>query len=553
MIGTRACVPALVRVRTRVLVVALLASLALALIASAAVPAPAAADSTEQSILIDDSAVLYDTPAQMQQAMTQIASLGVNVIKVSMVWALVAPDETSLTKPNFNATDPNSYPHGAWDRYDSIVELAHSLGLTVYFQLTGQAPLWATNPAPLKKNEGYPWSHEPNPQDFEQFAQAVGTRYSGSFVPTQPDIDPSLSAFEPAAGQPLPAVNWWGIWNEPNEVGWLSPQTRAYNGHTVPFSPYWERQLTDAGYVGLLTSGHADDTILIGETASGGNTRVLPFVRAMYCVGSNLKPLTGKAASALECPTSGNRQSFVTANPGLFAIAGWAHHPYSFDHVPNTPFAGSPDVITLANLGKLERTLDGIFRTYGEPSGLPLYLTEWGYKTNPPNPYVHTSLTQQATWLNEGEYMTYHDSQVKALAQFLLWDNPPRAGSKVGSLSYWSTFQTGLEYVNETPKPGYYAFQLPLWLPSAKTGQNVTVWGELRPAPQLAGGGAQYGLVEEQPKGSTSWNWLRVVTTTNSEGFFQIQMPITQAGNVRLVWQDTQNGQVDYSRTVAVS
>jgi hypothetical protein len=34
---------------------------------------------------------------------------------------LVAPDPASATKPKFDATDPNAFPTGAWDRYDTLV------------------------------------------------------------------------------------------------------------------------------------------------------------------------------------------------------------------------------------------------------------------------------------------------------------------------------------------------------------------------------------------------------------------------------------------------
>ena len=47
----------------------------------------------------------------------------------------------------------------------------------MYFQLTAPAPAWAV--APGKPTQGYPWSQEPNPTDFNQFVEAVATRYSG--------------------------------------------------------------------------------------------------------------------------------------------------------------------------------------------------------------------------------------------------------------------------------------------------------------------------------------------------------------------------------------
>src|SRR5206468_983884 len=95
------------------------------------------------------------------------------------------------------------------------------------------------------------------------------------------------------------------------------------------------------------------------------------------------------------------------------------------------------------------------------------------------------SLTQQANWLNQGEYMTWKDTYVRALDQFLLLDDGPRAGARPGSRAYWSTFQSGLLFANGAPKPSFSAFRLPIWLPSTNH-RHLTVWGELRPADRAA-------------------------------------------------------------------
>ena len=531
-----------------------------------ALPASAQASSTQTSILMDDDQLIYASSAHVKQVMEEIAALGINTVKVSMVWALVAPDANSTKEPSFDATNPNAYPNGAWSRYDLVVKLAQELNMGVYFQLTGPAPAWAV----AKGNPpagGHSWSYEPNPREFEQFAEAVGTRYSGSFVPpsnksgsasgitlplpvTGLNLDnPLVSSTAPTTPGALPRVEWWGIWNEPNEIGWLSPQVRKVDHHWVPYSPVLDRQLTDAGYAGLVATGHGSDTILIAETASGGQTQPIPFVRAYYCVGSSWRPLRGSAAAALDCPTSGSPSKFVAENPGLFHSAGFAHHPYSFDQPPNLTFKTNPGIIMLANLGVFERALDRIFHAYDQPTGFPLYLTEWGYKTNPPNPFVHTSLTEQADWLNEGEYMTYNDPRVKALAQFLLVDDTPRQGAVPGTLSYWSTFQTGLLYANGKAKPSYAAFRLPIWVPDAHSGPAVTVWGELRPA---AHAGDQVATLEFRTSSLGQWSNLRSIETGNPEGYLLSHVDIPQGGQVRLAWPDPVSNEIDYSRTVDI-
>lgn len=537
-----------------------------ALAALWAAPGRALASPTQTSILMDDDQLIYASPAHVKSVMEQIAALGINTVKVSMVWSLVAPKASSTHKPSFNATDPNAYPPGAWTRYDTIVMLAQQLNLGVYFQLTAPAPAWAVVGGRIPAG-GHSWSHEPNAKEFGQFAEAVGRRYSGTFVPpgaaksgspvSLPPLpstlfnlnNPLSSGTAPATPNALPRVRWWGLWNEPNEIGWLSPQTRTVDHRTVLYSPMLDRQLADAAYNGLVAGGHKGDTILVGETASGGQTQPLPFVRAFYCVGATYRPLRGSAAAALGCPTSGRPSTFVAQNPALFQ-SGFAHHPYSFDQPPNVPFKTNPGIITLANLGRLGRALDYAFRSYGQPTGFPLYLTEWGYKTNPPNPFVHTTLTQQALWLNEGEYMTWRDPRVRALAQFLLVDDGPRQGATPGTLSYWSTFQTGLYYTNGRAKPSMAAFRIPIWVPVARTGRSVTVWGELRPA---AHAGDQAAVLEFRATAAANWIDLRNVQTANPEGYIVAHVDIASPGQIRLGWYNAATDNVDYSRTVNIS
>src|SRR5207253_2658121 len=120
----------------------------------------------------------------------------------------------------------------------------------------------------------------------------------------------------------------------------------------------------------------------------------------LYCVDRAYHPLTGAAPAALGCPRSGGGGAFVAANPGLFEATGFAHHPYSFLLAPTARMA-NPDYVPLSELGRLEGALDVIFRAYGVGRRLPLYLTEYGYATNPPNPFVDVSPALQALYLNE--------------------------------------------------------------------------------------------------------------------------------------------------------
>jgi hypothetical protein len=521
-----------------------------------ALPARAAASGSQETILQDDDQLIYASPEHMAHTLEQLSALGVDRVKVSMVWWLVASHPNSYRRPRFDATNPAKYPPGAWDRYDMLVRMAHELGLKVYFELSPPDPHWAI-PKGEATHQAPPLGHAPDPKLFAQFVKAVGRRYSGSFDAPVPAQQPSPAAlglsdsYTDGLSPAIPRVDYWGIWNEPNERSWLNPYYKILSNHKraiIQAAVY--RGLANAAWGALAATGHTAgrDTILIGETANAGVLAPTAFVRALYCVSSGSRPLTGSAASLLGCPTAGNRRQFAVRNPGLFKISGFAHHPYGFNVAPNRPYRNPPTFVTLHNLGGFKHALDGAFAAYGQHrhGGVQLYLTEWGYKTKPPNPYQHTSLTQQQVWLDQGAYMAWRLSWVQALAQFLLVDDKPKAGEKKGSLAYWSTFQTGLKFLNGTPKPAYYSFSIPIWLPSANH-RHATVWGDVRPAHEFGGVTAQ---LQFEANGSSDWSTVEQIQT---RGFVLTHVSLPAAGHVRLAWLDKATGTTHYSRTAAVS
>jgi hypothetical protein len=563
-------------------------ALACALIAVAGA-APAAASTTQESMLQDDNQLVYAAPSHVAEVLAQLASLGVERVRVSVIWALVAPDPDSSTEPDFDATNPADYPAGAWDRYDILVTDAQALGISVDFDVTSPAPDWATQPVPADIGSKFRKTYLPSAVEFGQFVQAVGTRYSGAYVvptastPASPPpptllglpLPPVLggtttTTTTPVAAAPLPRVNYWEIWNEPNEAGWLTPQwrrgspTRAAHGHKpstnwIEASPVVYRGLVDWAWKALAATGHGGDTVLVGDTSAKGSSShgVLPamppvtFLRALYCVGASDRPLTGARAAELACPANGSTSTFAAEHPGLLAATGYSDHPYSFTLAPNV-LSTNPTWATLADLPRFERTLNSIFATYhsSRPGGVPLYLTEYGYKSNPPNPYVKVTQAQQAEYINEGEYMAWRDPYVRALSQFELVDAGPQTSEPLNSPLYWGTFQTGLETVGGVAKPSYYAYRMPIWLPKPRTGPQVTVWGQVRPADHS---GPQLATIEYERRGTSAFTTLEQVASSGSQGFIFAHVGLAKPGLVRIAWADPANGLVYHSRTVSVS
>lgn len=581
-----------------------LAAAAIASTAAMAVPAAARATHAPESIFQDDDHLVYADTTTVTNTLDTLAALGVDRIRVTVRWNDIAPDPTSTSEPaNFDATDPNAYTltqnggtPGVWDPYDRIVEMAAARGIGIDFNVTAPGPLWAVQPAPVTADFGTrPANHyEPSATAFGEFVQALGTRYSGSYVPpapppaTPPPPPPilllgSLTRATPndstTTTSPLPRVDYWSIWNEPNQPGWLAPQWGTAGNQAVPESPRLYRALADAAVGGLDVTGHtlSSDTILVGETApegaitavgSGRNTHyanvtgfydampAMVFVRALYCVNGRYRRLTGPAASNLGCPTSGSAKSFVTQHPGLFYATGFAHHPYFFLYPPgySSPVAS---FVPLANLGRLERGLDRIFASYGVRRRIPIYLTEYGYQTKPPDPYQVVSPAKQAVFLNEADYMAWKDPRVRTVSQFLLYDAGPNGAYPPSAFDYWDTFQTGLIFgpgtsLDGTPKPAYYAYRLPIWIPSTtvRRRSKMLIWGMLRLAPKHT---AERALIRWKPAYRRRFRTIATVNVPASAayGYFTTRVVPPGTGSVRIAWISAA-GHTYTSRVVAV-
>lgn len=501
----------------------------LALLALLAIsPATALASPSQESMFQDDSRLVYGTPGTVEETLDVLRGLGVDRIRVSVFWRLVAPDGDSKQRPTFDAANPAAYPAAKWERYDRLVRAAAARGIALNLNVTSPAPLWATGrPSRSDIEETY----DPNPGEFAQFVLALGRRYTGSF--------------SPSVGQPpLPRVDYWSVWNEPNQAGWLTPQwgpEPSGSGRTVRAAPRIYRSLLDGAYAGLAGSGHGQDTILIGELAPKGlaipgetrSIKALQFLRDLYCVDGRLRRLSGAAAASLGCPT-GTPEEFVGAHPGLFLTTGFAHHPYSLLEPPSRP-SRDRDFVTIADLPRLTRALDGIFRSYGRPGGIPIFLTEYGYQTNPPDPFGFT-WRRQASFLNEGEFIAYRNPRVRAVAQFLLVDDAPTDGLSPTDPDYWGTFQTGLVARDGRRKPAFEAYRLPVWVPqrSKRRGQAFRVWALVR----SANGTPQ--RVDLQFRSGRSRRAFRTIRhgTTSPEGFLDMRVRVPGNGELRAAWRD---------------
>ena len=474
----------------------------------------------------------------------ELQGLGVGVVRVILPWASVAPHPSSRNRPaHFNANDPAAYAASNWAPFDAVVKAATARRMTIDLTIGSGAPVWADTPpitAPTAVSPLRAW--KPRPNEYQAFVHAVSQRYSGQYTPQGELV-------------PLPRIGFWTIWNEPNFGKNLAPQ--ASSGSTVATSAAWYRKLVDAGWNGLVATGHRHDTILIGSLAARGEsaaatrrlkdgrpgvfgtTKPLRFIRSLYCVDARYRPLRGKVAGNIGCPTN-TSAGFQRAHPGLFSATGFADHPYPNSLPPNQSDSKDPDFTELSTLPNLASALDRTQRVYGSHRRLPIYVDEYGYITNPPNHSGHfVSPSTAAKYINWAEYLSYKNSRVATTMQFLLEDPNPRVG-----VPEFGGFASGLEFFKRKHKPSYDAYRMPLFLPTttAKRGQALEVWGCVRPATgarQLTHESQQVSI-QFQRNQSGPFTTLKVVPITNVRGYFDVRLKFPASGSVRLEWTGTQ-------------
>jgi hypothetical protein len=521
--------------------------LALATLLLTSICAPAAHAAQDQaSIMMDDDQLLYRNNVTQSRTLVTMRSLGADAVRATVLWRTVAEGadlsnaeiarlrtdalrkKARAQRKRFKATDPRTYPTRNWDRYDNLVKLATQLGMRVYFTITGPGPRYGHLKAPpsQRANAG---TFKPIPGEFQSFVQAVGRRYSGSYRD------------ENGIRRRLPRVSLWSIWNEPNQPGWLSPQWER----GVPASPALYRELFYAGRRGLDRSGHANDAILLGETAPLGSDqhgprngiRPIPFIRELVCVKPDGTQFTGPDATARHCDDF--------AKNGPLKAVGFAHHPYTKKIAPSVA-PRSPDEVTMGNIGTLGPILDALSSQSGGnlPAALPIFLTEFGYESNPPDPRNGIPYMRQAQFNQLADFLAYNDPRVMATTQFLLRDVGPLTQYARGSRLYWFTYQSGLYTVRGRAKPAAFSYALPFV--TFPAGDGVTgFWGQLRFRPN---GAQDVAVVMWRPDPKSPWQQVGEPVATSFRGFFSGSVPTPgPAGQYRAVYVDPNTAKITHS------
>ena len=538
-----AAVPRLLRVLFSLLV-------AVVVVLGAGAPSVQARGATE-TILQDDAELLFRSDERVAQSMRQLRSLGVDRVRLNAGWSSIAPDPDSLQRPDLTLSHPDAYPRANWRRLDRAVRAAQAAGLQVMIDIGFWAPRWATTGNPQGAVGRARWNIDPSA--FAEFTAAVVKRYSGGFVPEpdtgsmpQPDrqlLEGPLGSLVGGGGVlppppppakelgPLPKVSWWTIWNEPNHPGFLQPQyARATGGRLKPNTPHLYRRMVEATHP-VIKRLQPDSLVLIGGLASFGvknptePTHGIPplkFVRELACVNERLRPLTTPRCSGYR-PLQGD---------------GFAHHPYSLLNRPDFRDPGHPDSARIGALDRLSTLLSNLVRMGRVNRRIAnLYLTEFGYETNPPDPQKPFGLAQQARFINWAEYLAWKNPRVRTWPQFLLRDLGVVNADKVARGARPHTdWQSGLLFRDGTPKPAATSFKLALFVdcvtPSVRPARRkrarpakpvggtrrtrrskrrLLIWGHVRP-----GAPAQRVVLEESRGASPVWRPSRTAGTARA-------------------------------------
>lgn len=450
--------------------------------------ATAHASSKQAAIFQDDRELLQKGDTVRRQKLDEIKSLGADVIKFQINWSLVAP-RTKKKPAGFDGSNLKTYPPGAFSSYDALIREANARGLRVLVALTGQAPGWAT-----AKRGDTSGVDRPNSREFGRFARAVGVRYNGS--------------------QGLPRVDFWTIWNEPNNPRFLAPA--ATRGRT-PKSPHVYRGLVQQAVKGLRASGHSADTILFGEILPIGKQKVfrkntikpLLFMREMFCLDRRYHRFRGRAAKRRGC------QRFKK----FTGLRGFAYHPYTRTNGPRGSVPSRDDA-TVRYLGRVAKVLDRAHRR-GRFSKrrAKIYISEFGFQSNPPDRF-QTRLSRIPGFLNESEWLAYRMGRVATYSQYLLDDEPCGRGC--------ATWQGGLRFSSGREKPGVYgAYRSPIFVRRLNPGR-IQVWGAARPG----GRGTRVQVQQRRGKGGYK-NLGGPITVGNVRGYFVKTYGISKASSRR--------------------
>ncbi len=361
--------------------------------AAVALAVPAASAKPHMLVgLLDESSGLYGNP---DVAFPIFKQLRVQVLRIDLYWGGTS-FAVAKRRPT-DATDPAD-PAYDWSLYDRAAQFAAQNNIQLLFSVWG-TPRWA--------NGGRAPRYAPtNFTDLQEFAYAAAQHFSGT----------SLDA----GNNNVPAVHLWTAWNEPNQPFQLAPQYKRVNGKWVMQSAIDYAKICKAVYTGVHLTMLSGEKVGCGVTAPRGNDN---------------------PGGLRSVPTP---LSFMAAvkKAGLKNFDAWAHNPYA--GTPKETPTTKPHSKGSVTLGNLDVLIKQLTQLWGKKR---VWLTEYGYQTNPPDKTFGVSWTTQAQWMKQAFAIGRKNPRIDMMIWFLLKDEP--------KLSGW---QSGVMTASGKKKPAFTTF-----------------------------------------------------------------------------------------------
>ena len=349
--------------------------------------------------MFDDTQLNYGNPDRVFPMLQQLRT---QLVRVNLIWG--GANGVAKRRP-VNPMNPAD-PAYDWSVYDRTVTYAQRYGMKVVFSILGTPP-WANRAAGVNVAPR-------SALDLERFAVAAARRYNGTF--------------KGADGRNLPAVRSWLAWNEPNNPAFLRPQFRRVGGKQVIQSAIDYAKICNAVVKGVRKTTIGASKVACGVTGPRGNNNPnsnrpavspLPFLRAMKRAGAK-------------------------------GFDAYAHHPY-YGAPRETPSTPPPPGIhgnaaTAITLGNLNLLIAEVTRLYGKKR---IWITEYGYQTNPPDKIFGVSRANQAKYLTQSYGIAKRHPRIDMFLWFLLRDERRLADG----------WQSGLLTASGAKKPAFAAFQ----------------------------------------------------------------------------------------------
>ena len=203
----------------------------------------------------------------------------------------------------------------------------------------------------------------------------------------------------------------------------------------------------------------------------------LRFLRALYCVDSDLRPLRGSEACQRGCPAAPPAQP--ASRPPTRRCSRPPALPCTLTRSPRCrPTCGSPnepDYAELAAMPTCSRRSTA-FSAHTARHPIPDLVDRVRLHHQPAQRSVHGHACPAAYYLNWSEYLTWQDPRIRSYDQYLLTDPSASTCSRPGCAPHGK------------PKPTFAAYRMPLYLPVTRPPRATrsSSGGGVRPAPGAA-------------------------------------------------------------------